>query len=438
VTRRAIAAGLIAALATTNALGSAVAATPTAAPTGYIVVLHDATDPESRTAQLERALGFSAKHRYATAIPGFAAKLTPVQVAALRADPRVAFVSIDGIVQTDALDALVPGELVPTGISRIGAASVSGLTAREASTAAVAVIDTGVDLTHPDLLALHGTNCVNPAAAAQDDNGHGTHVAGTIAANNAGAGVIGVSPGTSVYSVKVLDAMGSGSYSQVICGIDWVTANAAALGIRVANMSLGGGGSNDGNCGLTNSDALHLAICRSTAAGVTYVVAAGNSSADFSSSVPAAYPEVLTVTAMSDSDGSSGGSGGAPACRVSEQDDAAATFSNFARRNADASHTIAGPGVCIYSTWAGGSYRTMSGTSMATPHVSGAVALCVGTGAVAGPCAGLAPAQTIQLLRSDAQSRTTASSSYGFAGDPSHPQRGRKAYFGYLVSVAGY
>ena len=128
--RRAIAAGLIAALATTTALGSAVEATSTAAPTGYIVVLRDATDPGARTAQLERALGFSAKHRYTAAIPGFAAKLTPVQVAGLRADPRVAFVSMDGIVQTDALDALASGELVPTGISRIGAASVSGGTAR--------------------------------------------------------------------------------------------------------------------------------------------------------------------------------------------------------------------------------------------------------------------------------------------------------------------
>jgi len=393
VTRRAIAAGLIAALATTNALGSAVEATPTAAPTGYIVVLRDATDPGARTAQLERALGFSAKHRYAAAIPGFAAKLTPVQVAALRADPRVAFVSIDGIVRTDALDALVPGELVPTGISRIGAANTSGGTAGKASTAAVAVLDTGVDLTHPDLLPVHGTNCVNPAAAALDDNGHGTHVAGTIAANNAGAGVVGVSPSTSVYSVKVLDATGSGSYSQVICGIDWVTANTTTLGIRVVNMSLGGGGSNDGNCGLSNQDALHLAICRSTAAGVTYVVAAGNNGAD---------------------------------------------FSNFARRNAEIGHTIAGPGVCISSTWLGGGYRTISGTSMATPHVTGAVALCLGSGGVAGPCAGLTVAQTIQRVRSDAQAQTTAAPSYGFAGDPAHPQRGRKSHFGYLVSVASY
>lgn len=108
-----------------------------------------------------------------------------------------------------------------------------------------------------------------------DGNGHGTHVAGTIGARYNGSGVVGVAPGIRLYSVRVLNNAGSGSTASVVCGIDWVTKNAAKLAIKVANMSLGGGGSDDGNCGNTNNDAMHKAICSSVAAGVTYVVAAG-------------------------------------------------------------------------------------------------------------------------------------------------------------------
>jgi subtilisin family serine protease len=310
-------------------------------------------------------------------------------------------------------------------------------TAHAASSAAVAVIDTGIDLTHPDLNAVSGTNCVSPASAAQDDHGHGTHVAGTIAAKNNGAGVVGVAPGTKLYAVKVLDAAGGGTIAQVICGIDWVTRNAAALGIKVANLSLGGPGANDNNCGDTNGDPLHMAICRSTAAGVTYVVAAGNSSANLAQFTPAAYPEVLTVTAVADSDGAPGGAGGAFTCspRVAgEKDDTAAGFSNYAVEKTEVSHTIAAPGVCIRSTWPGGAYNTLSGTSMASPHVAGTVALCLGSGATAGPCAGLGPAQIAQRLRADAQAHATAAN--GFAGDPRRAVRGR--YFGDLAWAGGY
>ena len=109
------------------------------------------------------------------------------------------------------------------------------------------------------------------------------------------------------YAVKVLNAAGQGTWSQVVCGIDWVTQKASTLNIKVANMSLAGSGFADGLCGNLIGDALNRAICRSTAAGVTYAVAAGNSGQEFSTTVPAAYPEVLTVTAMSDSDGAAGG-----------------------------------------------------------------------------------------------------------------------------------
>jgi subtilisin family serine protease len=256
-------------------------------------------------------------------------------------------------------------------------------------------------------------------------------VAGTIGARNQGSGVVGVAPGTMVYAVKVLDSHGSGLWSSIICGIDWVTANASALGIRVANMSLGGLGDDYSDCA---GDPLHQAICNSTDAGVVYTVAAGNSGWDWGApppDVPAWFPEVLTVTAVADSDGKAGGAGGAPGCRPAEVDDKRASFSNFSDDPADDGHTVAAPGVCIRSTWPGGGYATLSGTSMAAPHIAGLVALCIAEGGSPGPCAGMTPAQVIQKIRVDAQAHATAVN--GFLGDPGHPL-GR--YFGYIGSAS--
>ena len=192
---------------------------------------------------------------------------------------------------------------------------------------------------------------------------------------------------------------------------------------------------------------LHKAICNSTAAGVLYVTAAGNSARDLSTTVPASYPEVLTVTAMSDSDGAPGGTGGAPTCRTGETDDSYASFSNFVTPgdSGGISHMIAGPGVCIRSTWLGPSFAKASGTSMAAPHVTGIAALCIGsigTGGVStpGPCTDsatsqpLPPAQIIDRLRSDAAAHATAGN--GFTGDPGHAVAGK--YFGNLVWAGGY
>jgi subtilisin family serine protease len=287
--------------------------------------------------------------------------------------------------------------------------------------AAVAVLDTGIDLGHPDLNVVGGRNCAK-GKSFEDGNGHGTHVAGTIGAKDDGNGVVGVAPGARLYSVRVLNNNGFGSWSSIICGIDWVTANAAATGIKVANMSLGGSGS-DGTCAST---ALHRAICNSVnSARVTYVVAAGNSSANLSGFVPAAYDQVLAVTAVADFNGRPGG-GASPTCR-SDVDETPADFSNFAG-SADSAHTIAAPGVCIASTWKSGGYNTISGTSMASPHVAGAAALCL-----AGPCAGMSPSQVMSKLRADAAARPA---SYGFSGDPNSPTAGR--YYGFLAYAGGY
>ncbi len=402
---------------------------------GRYIVSYDATGSDAvssgevtaETRERERDLGFDARHEYRRALKGFAAELSTADVRALRQDPEVAMVSPDLEVRALALAPLVAGETVPTGVARIEAAN--GREAHQASSIGVAVLDTGIDLDHPDLTVHDGKNCI-ASGPADDDNGHGTHVAGTIGARNQGAGVVGVAPGTALYAVKVLNGSGTGLWSNIICGVDWVTANAASLGIKVANMSLGGLADDYSNCA---GDPMHQAICNSTDAGVVYTAAAGNNGWDWGApppDVPAWFPEVLTVTAVADSDGAPGGTGGAPGCRPAEVDDKRASFSNFSREADDDGHAIAAPGICIRSTWPGGGYATLSGTSMASPHAAGLVALCLGEGGAGGPCTGLAPADVIQKIRADAQAQATAAN--GFQGDPLQPL-GR--YYGHLASA---
>ena len=419
---------LATALAVAAPAAASAARTPDAIPGRYIVVYQDSVERVGRaTDRRERALGFRARHRYGAALKGFAARLSGPQLARLRADDAVDFVARDRPVQATA--ALAAGDSVPAGVRRIEAATTTAVS--DASGVGVAIIDTGIDAGHPDL-AGHvgaGTRCIGSGASTDDDNGHGTHVAGTVAAANNGSGVVGVAPGTTLHPVKVLDRRGSGSTSSVVCGINWVTANANALNIGVANMSLGGLGEPVESCG-TTEDPEHTAICSSTAAGVVYAVAAGNSGWDFDyepvPDVPAAYPEVVTVSAMTDMDGAPGGVG--TNCKR-EKDDQYARFSNFALTSAGAAHTIAAPGVCVVSTQAGGGTVAYSGTSMATPHVAGALALCL-SGATSGSCAGIPanqPGGFIAALTQD------ANAGYGFLGDPLHPVG--SPYFGHLSWV---
>jgi subtilisin family serine protease len=385
----------------------------------FIVVFHDdERDVDGLSAEHGRAYGASVSHRYHAALKGYAATIPLARIDDVRRDPRVAFVSEDRPVSAVA-------QTLPTGVDRIDGELSSRFSSNAWNNIAVAVIDTGSG-PHSDLNIVGGMNC-STGKSFSDGNGHGTHVAGTIGAINNGTGVVGVAPGIPIYSVRVLNNQGSGSWSSIVCGIDWVTANAAALNIKVANMSLGGAGTDDGNCGNSNNDALHRAICSSVAAGVTYVVAAGNDNSNLAGFVPAAYDEVLSVTAVADFNGQPGG-GAASTCR-SDVDETPADFSNFAGVGSeDVNHTIAAPGVCILSTWKGGGYNTISGTSMASPHVAGTAALCIATG----NCAG-SPSAVISKLRVDASAQ---GSGFGFAGDPDSPMGNR--YYGYLITPRGY
>jgi subtilisin len=428
-------------------LGAAlVAAGPgaSAAPTGsgsYIVVFKGSvTDPAALAASQAKKLGATLSQVYKVALRGYAATIPTSRLAELTSDPSVAYVAPDLPVQAAA-------QTLPSGVDRVDgdlSSTVSG-DGTGSVNLNVAVIDTGIDPTHPDLNVVGGYNC-STGKGFTDQSGHGTGVAGLIAAKDDTVGVVGVAPGARLWAVRVLNKNGGGSRSTILCGIDWVTSTRTdsdpSNNIAVANMSLTGKGSDDGNCGLTpKNDPVHQAICRSVAAGVTYVVAAGNAGADFAGAIPAAYDEVLTATAMTDTDGMPGGTGpdqvvfNGTACPQDPglvQDDTAVFFSNFATTGADQAHTVAAPGVCILTDFLGGQLALEAGTSFASPLVAGVAALCIASG----PCAGLTPAQIRQKLVSDASAYNTANPGYGFAGDPLRPQPGK--YYGYLVRAALY
>lgn len=295
--------------------------------------------------ELERGRGFRADHVYSRAIRGFAARLTAQQVADLENDPRVAYVELDGTMEIVQGKGKKPGggggggggssQTVPWGITRIGAAGHAAITNVNAY-----IIDTGIDAAHGDLNVVGHVNFAGGKNT--DCHGHGTHVAGTVAARDNEQDVVGVAPGAPLIGVKVLSCQGSGTTSGVIAGIDWVTANATQPAI--ANMSLGGGA----------STALDDAVKESADSGVFYSIAAGNSGANACNYSPAragTHNGVFTTAAI-------------------DSNDNEASWSNYGS-------CVDGwaPGVSILSTKRGGGTTTMSGTSMAAPHVAGGGAL---------------------------------------------------------------
>jgi subtilisin family serine protease len=369
---------------------------------------------------MARQHGLSIGAVYRTAIRGFSAMIPPGQLKQVQNDPDVILVEPDLIVRAVA-------QTTPTGVQRIGA-TLNSIAAIDGSDSRVnvdvAVIDTGIDETHPDLNVFARTDCVDYDFLAiffglpttcydgqgTDENSHGTHVAGTIGALDNGIGVVGVAPGARLWSVRVLDFDGTGYASWVIAGVDYVAQHAAE--IEVANMSLGFAG---------NVASLRTAIQNTVNKGVVFVAAAGNDGLDvygpdgvFGTSddfEPAAYPEVSTISALADADGLSGGAGGPTAYGP---DDTLATFSNFSAHvpvgnpvsSPGAKIDFAAPGVSIFSTLpvASGGYGTGSGTSMATPHAVGAFALYIAANGRANNAAGVAAIRQAMINSAQAQS----------------------------------
>ena len=354
----------------------------------YIVQLAPGTPANDVIAQKLAAHQGRVTNRYTRVLNGFAIMLPPQAAQALSLDPRVISVMLDPVVYAS-------NQTTPPGVERIGTlqnpdAKVNGIDERVNIN--IAVIDSGSG-PHPDLNVVGGVDCTG-SGTYNDQNGHGTHVAGTIGALDNDSGVVGVAPGASIWSVKVLGTDGSGLGSSILCGIEWVTQNLATTNIKVANMSLGGfsGIEDDGNCGKTITDSIHQAICASVAAGVAYVVAAGNDGVDASDYFPAKYSEVITVSALVDTDGKPGGLGPSTS---SGADDTMASFSNYG-----AVVDVIAPGASIRSTVLNGGYANYNGTSMAAPHVAGAAALYL----VANP--GASPAQVKNGLISTGSTST--------------------------------
>lgn len=280
----------------------------------------------------------------------------PASERALQQRGEVRRVDDDAIVYTQAKPAPPPppAEVLPWGVDRTGADNVwdadhdliLNAGANAGSGVKVAVLDTGIDLDHPDLQAniKGGVNTINPARSADDDNGHGTHVAGIIAGADNTIGILGVAPKAWLYAVKVLNKNGSGFTSDIIEGLQWSVGN----GIQVVNMSLG-----------TSSDiqSMHDAITAAYNAGIVLVASAGNSGpGDNTVLYPANYAEVIAVSAT----------------------DSADAIASWSSRGPDVE--LAAPGASIFSTYKGGGYRTLSGTSMAAPHVTGTAALVIASG----------------------------------------------------------
>jgi subtilisin len=386
----------------------------------YIVTLKAGADP----AAVANAHGIKPDQVYSRVINGLAGAIPPGILARLERDPDVERITPDNLVYAigkpgDSFSIESTGQVTPAGVQRI--APTGGFTGAGIG---VAVVDTGLDFNHADLSANISSSSFNGFAAArgQDDQGHGTHVGGIIAALNNTIDVVGVAPAAKLYAVKVLDSTGSGPDSTVIAGLDWVAKNAALVtpNIRVVNMSLGRAASSD-------DSAMHAAIQKLNGLNIAVVVAAGNDpSLEAKDQVPAGFSEVIAVASTTAKNGTTQ----SKRVKTVISSDTASYFTSDGALSAEGvGVTISAPGeeqenidsagfirsVGILSLQLGGGTTRMSGTSMASPHVAGVAALlCQKTPGITP--SGIRSAITASALLPNVAPYASPTRSYSFDG----------------------
>jgi aqualysin 1 len=322
----------------------------------YIVVFKDQTvaKPGQAASAMARRDNLDVGFVYRHALEGFSAVIPQAKIDEVRADSRVKYIEHDGKMHALA-------QTLPWGIDKIDAdlsSTKAGNGTGDDTNVNAYIIDSGI-YRHSDLNVVDHINFAGGNNT--DCNGHGTHVAGTVAARDNTSDVVGVAPGARLTGVKVLGCSGSGSYSRVIAGIDWVTENASRP--AVANMSLGG----------PVSQTVDDAVKKSAASGITYAVAAGNDGTDACNHSPA-RAGLAKVDTNGDGIVNHNDSNGIVTVAATDSSNREASFSNYGP-----CVDIWAPGVSVLSTKKGGETTTMSGTSMASPHAAGAAALYLST-----------------------------------------------------------